>query len=169
MNTSEVLELLRLYRHDLMNDLQLIQGYAGMGKYEQSNEKLKAFINKLNQERQLQTLEAPNFVLWLILLKLHQRELHTTLEIEPASEPISQFDRQMKADGEYVLNILKNQSEKLLMSFSLTIKINYEQGWNIKYSINHNFDDLFNELQSLKHFYELINHDDQCEIVFKYK
>src|SRR5690625_449462 len=101
-----------MYRHDLMNDLQLIQGYASMGKNDKSNEKLKQFIHKLNMERQLQTLDAPEFTLWLIKLKLFERNILCTLSVSATDAPISSFDQIMRGDGVTIVDLLKESSLK---------------------------------------------------------
>lgn len=59
---DDVLQLLRVYRHDLLNQLQLVDGYAGMGQHDVSREKLQVLINQLKNERILQTIQAPQFV-----------------------------------------------------------------------------------------------------------
>lgn len=167
LETSEVLELLRMYRHDLMNDLQLIQGYASMGKYEVSNEKLNQFIHKLKNERRLQSLDAPNFVLWLIKLKLFSREFNVTFDVQFSDEQIKQFDIQMKEDGERLVQLLKEQIGQSFQSIPLHIKIKYAEGWNIIYDIENNLVQL-NELQ-FNNFSQINKKQNHYEVVFIYK
>jgi stage 0 sporulation protein B (sporulation initiation phosphotransferase) len=61
-----MMELLRMYRHDVMNDLQVVQGYASMGKVDKVQTKLAEWMEHLNEERKLMSLNIPKFALWLI-------------------------------------------------------------------------------------------------------
>lgn len=66
MEQKEVMNLLRHYRHDLMNDLQIVHAYSSMGKLEKVKEKLTTYLAHFDEERKLMNLNAPNFTLWLI-------------------------------------------------------------------------------------------------------
>ncbi|GGB28297.1 hypothetical protein F3157_00730 [Virgibacillus dakarensis] len=66
MGEKEMVDLLRLYRHDLMNDLQIVQGYASMGKLDKVKTKIAECMDRFYEERKLMSLGAPKFALWLI-------------------------------------------------------------------------------------------------------
>jgi len=169
VTTEEVLDLIKLYRHDLMNDLQLIQGYASMGKFDQSNEKLKQFIHKLNIERQLQTLDAPEFIFWLLKLKLFERDIQFTMSVDMSQEPISAYDEKMKNDGEVLLHFLKENSSKNMSVIPLHIEIFYEDGWNIKYVISKALNEILDVLKDRDYFFQGTENNDELNLVFKYK
>ncbi|GAA0456924.1 Spo0B domain-containing protein [Alkalibacillus silvisoli] len=106
MNQSDFLEWLRLYRHELMNDLQIIQGYATMGKYEKSNDKINQLVERLKHERQLQTLNADQFVNWLLTVSLSVKQLDISYTIETSKTDLADVDDDMKLDSELVINYL---------------------------------------------------------------
>ncbi|MGJ9457092.1 Spo0B domain-containing protein [Oceanobacillus sp. CF4.6] len=64
--SEEVIHVLQHYRHDLMNRLQIVQGYLSMGKTEKAEEKLYEVLNFYNEERKLMSLNVPAFMLWIL-------------------------------------------------------------------------------------------------------
>ncbi|MCP3030445.1 Spo0B domain-containing protein [Halobacillus sp. A1] len=66
MDENEVLHLLQHKRHDWMNQIQLVQGYASMGKMERVKEQLRRIIDESEHERRLMNSSAVHFALWLI-------------------------------------------------------------------------------------------------------
>lgn len=82
MNEKDVVELLRLYRHDMMNDLQIVQGYASMGKMDKVESKLTEWTARLQEERKLMSLQAPAFALWVIQFHSHYDNIRLTYQID---------------------------------------------------------------------------------------
>ncbi|WP_170138766.1 Spo0B domain-containing protein [Oceanobacillus chungangensis] len=66
MEEKEVVEVLQFYRHDVMNDLQIISGYISMGKLEKVEKKFGELFSFYEEERKLMSIKAPKFILWLI-------------------------------------------------------------------------------------------------------
>ncbi|WP_158234673.1 Spo0B domain-containing protein [Lentibacillus sediminis] len=81
MKETEVLKLLTYYRHDLMNQLQVVQGYAMMGKMEKTQAKLHDVISHYQEERQLMALKAPAFILWLLQFNHNSQNLRLDYHI----------------------------------------------------------------------------------------
>lgn len=65
MNEKEVLSIMQHYRHDLANELQVIQGYMSMGKTKEANDKINQLFQHFQEERKLMQLQAPKFALWV--------------------------------------------------------------------------------------------------------
>ncbi|MDX8046552.1 Spo0B domain-containing protein [Gracilibacillus sp. S3-1-1] len=68
MKEQDVVEMLRHYRHDWLNDLQLILGYAQMGKLDKIEQKINGVIERSDQERGLERLNIPKTMVWLYQL-----------------------------------------------------------------------------------------------------
>ncbi|WP_058307254.1 Spo0B domain-containing protein [Gracilibacillus massiliensis] len=68
MKEQDVVEMLRHYRHDWLNDLQLILGYAQLGKLDKIQSKITDIIDRSNQERGLDRLNIPKTFVWLYQL-----------------------------------------------------------------------------------------------------
>ncbi len=66
MNEEEVIQLLRHYRHDWMNELQLIMGYAQMGNIEKVQEKVNQAVEHAALDRKLQSIPLPKTALWIM-------------------------------------------------------------------------------------------------------
>ncbi|RPF55506.1 Spo0B domain-containing protein [Aquisalibacillus elongatus] len=146
VEVEELLALLRLYRHDLMNDLQLVQGYASMNKHDLSKEKLDGLISKLREERTLQTLHAPQFVYWLIQLKLNERETRFEFEIESHDHSIGNYDEELVLDGKMLMDHLRNNLGSLA-ELHITLRVQYNQSWYIQYDVSRI--DLLNNIDKL--------------------
>lgn len=77
MNEKNVIDIIRHYRHDLLNDLQIIHGYSSMGRLENVKEKLAECMHRFHEERKLTSLDTPSFALWLIRFN----SLHTNFRL----------------------------------------------------------------------------------------
>lgn len=63
---EDLIQVVQHYRHDLMNRLQIVQGYLSMGKIEQAEEKLNEVVDFYKEERKLMDLNVPAFMLWIL-------------------------------------------------------------------------------------------------------
>jgi len=81
MEENDVLNILKLYRHDIMNQMQLVQGYLSMGATEKVAEKVHDITAAFHEERKLMALEAPKFALWLIQFNSLYDNIRITYEI----------------------------------------------------------------------------------------
>ncbi|MDY0408573.1 Spo0B domain-containing protein [Paracerasibacillus soli] len=53
MDSNDVLRLVQGFRHDLMNQLQIMQGYATMGQSEKVQQKIDNLVQMYIEERKL--------------------------------------------------------------------------------------------------------------------
>jgi hypothetical protein len=77
------LRAVSLHRHDLINDIQLLQGYAQLGKIDKVRECIDMMKNKAAQETVLFHLGIPRLVLFLYRFSAEQRHVSLELELEP--------------------------------------------------------------------------------------
>ncbi|GEL77462.1 Spo0B domain-containing protein [Tenuibacillus multivorans] len=134
LDVHEVLQLIRLYRHDLMNDLQLVHGYASMKQYDVSMDKLNHLIAKLSEERTLQTIDAPQFVYWLIKFKLEHKEVTLEFELDEDKQSVEPYDQELVTDAEALINTLRHELGSL-EGLHIRIEIKYDHQWHIKYRV----------------------------------
>lgn len=78
MNEQDFVRLLRYYRHDFMNDLQIVHGYLSIGQIDKVKDKVDQIIVNSNEERKLINSEAPHFILWI----LQFNGLHTNIKLD---------------------------------------------------------------------------------------
>lgn len=172
LNTSEFLQWLRLYRHDLMNDLQIIQGYATMGKYDKSNEKVNQLTERLKDERLLQALNADQFAYWLLTLSLAEKQLEVTYDIDVEDSDLKSIDEQMKVDSENIIerlfkhineyeikpvHIVVSGHNSTLLSFEIVLNKGQHEVFMNDLTFNGKLQNKTSEDESLKFTIEYIN------------
>jgi hypothetical protein len=77
------LHTVSLHRHDLINDIQLLQSYAQLGKIEKVRECIDMIRDKAAQETVLFHLGIPRLVYFLYRVSAEQRPFRLELELEP--------------------------------------------------------------------------------------
>lgn len=85
MESEEVVDLLRHYRHDLMNHLQIIKGYHDMNNSTKVNVKLNELIELLDKERKLTNLNIPKFFIWVLQFNTIHQHLRMSYDIQAES------------------------------------------------------------------------------------
>lgn len=94
MKVDEVANLLRHYRHDWMNQLQLVHGYASMDKMEKVKEKLQEIIDFSREESKLMNLKAPHFAVWMVQFNAEYNQLRMSFQIDTQAD-FSAFDQSL--------------------------------------------------------------------------
>ncbi|WP_170140736.1 Spo0B domain-containing protein [Oceanobacillus arenosus] len=107
MEEKEVVEVLQFYRHDIMNDLQIISGYVSMGKIEKVEQKFEELLSFYEEERKLMSLKAPKFILWIIRFNNLYDNFRLTYNIHLENTQLSMID-----------DILIKRSKKVMDFFS---------------------------------------------------
>lgn len=95
MQEKEVLDILQNYRHDLMNDLQVVHGYLSMAKAESAKNKLNECLSNYNEERKLLSLGAAKFALWVIQFNKMYDHLHLNYQIHIENKQLHMADEQL--------------------------------------------------------------------------
>ena len=142
MDEKDFIKVLQLYRHDLINHLQVIQGYVNMDQLDKVKSKVNDLWNHLNQEKILVHTDAPKFIFWIlqvnhveenIRIKYHFIDkIKLGLIDELLTEQCKQLVEQIKNNGEnfklYEVNIsfLKNKSSQIVVNFNIQGEIKLE-------------------------------------------
>ncbi|ALX48198.1 hypothetical protein AOX59_06005 [Lentibacillus amyloliquefaciens] len=92
MEEEKVIQLLRHYRHNLMNHLQIIHGYASMGKTDKVMQKLNHFMAYLEEERKLVNLHVPAFALYLLQFESLHTNFRLTYHIDSENNDLQPVD-----------------------------------------------------------------------------
>lgn len=82
MDEKDFIQLFRLMRHDLMNDLQIIQGYLSMDKIDKVKTKVTKSIDYYNEERKLMNLKAPRYIMYILQLNHVQENIRLTYQVD---------------------------------------------------------------------------------------
>ncbi|MEW9675889.1 Spo0B domain-containing protein [Lentibacillus sp. L22] len=115
MNEREMVELLRLYRHDLMNDLQIVQGYASMEKMDKVKQKLASLMNYFNEERKLMRLDMPKFTLWLICFNSVHTNIRLSYHINMNPINLQAIDQTLVEECQSVVEMVKRLGNDMEM------------------------------------------------------
>ncbi|WP_188206278.1 Spo0B domain-containing protein [Alkalibacillus aidingensis] len=172
MHSKEFLDWLRLYRHDLMNDLQLVQGYASMGKHDKSKEKLNNLIERLNRERKLQTLNAPEFVRWLLTINLEENHLALSFTVEgDSNESVIFNDIEMKNDGEQLVRKINSYLSEF-DQYIVHVIIKHQENWQVIYEWPKQLeqhDSLMEAIHHMTNCQEINQTEEMIQFVFHYR
>lgn len=68
MENETDLQLLQLYRHHVMNELQVVNGYLQLENIECAQQNISRWIERLQEEQKLFHLNASHFITWLLFL-----------------------------------------------------------------------------------------------------
>lgn len=81
MKENDVLQLIKYYRHQFMNDLQIIQGYLNINKLDKVESKINEYIVDYSKELELIDSQTPNFTLWILQFNAIHKNIRLTYEI----------------------------------------------------------------------------------------
>ncbi|MFC7060765.1 Spo0B domain-containing protein [Halobacillus seohaensis] len=105
MNDKDIIHILRHKRHDWMNQLQLVDGYASMGKMDRMKEQLDKIITDAEQERRLLNSSAYHFSIWLLTFNWENQQCRLSYVINEDID-LSRHDEQLVAYANQTLDIL---------------------------------------------------------------
>lgn len=104
----DVTAILQHYRHDLMNRLQIVQGYVNMGKLDKVESKLDEILDYYNEERKLMGLYVPAFMLWIIQFNSRYNNFRLTYKIYTESKSLHTYDSRLVDKSEHMMSCLNN-------------------------------------------------------------
>ncbi|WP_170840860.1 Spo0B domain-containing protein [Oceanobacillus limi] len=122
METKDVVELLRHQRHDLMNHMQIIQGYLSMGKTDMVHEKLDSLLNDFQNERKLMNLNVPYFTVWLIQFNSVNSNIRLAYDIHTDNLDIHSQDQKLVTVSESIAEAICDLGDELEL-YELTLKV----------------------------------------------
>ena len=92
MEAEDVMNLIQHYRHDLMNQLQVVQGYVKLGNLEKVDASMTELLDYFYQERKLLGLNAPNVLLWFMQFRLKYENFILTYDIDIENKNLCKSD-----------------------------------------------------------------------------
>ncbi len=129
MKEEDMVELLRHYRHDWMNQIQLIMGYASMGKLDKVKAKLDDFVAEAENERKLQNLNMPKTIIWLMSFNWRYDNFRINYQVDLEDTTIPINDDKIHTRLNKMMGILIDHSSKMeLYNGEFTLKKQLETG-----------------------------------------
>ncbi len=112
MEEKDVIKVLRHYRHDLLNHLQIIHGYLSMGKTDKVKSKVTEYLQLLDEERKLVNLNAPLFALSLIQFDSLHTNFRLTYDIHTDNKDLQHIDEVLESSMNQLMSQIKNMSDE---------------------------------------------------------
>lgn len=103
--------MLQNKRHDLMNHLQIVQGYLSMGKVDVVADKMNHIIAEYEQERLLMNTQATQFILWTLQFNSKHENIRLTYKIHTRNINLKSLDTKLIYAGNIVTNMIREQGE----------------------------------------------------------
>lgn len=113
MQEQDVVQLLRHYQHDLLNELQIIQGYASMDKTDKVKDKIKACVDIYKEERKLMHLNIPKTTVWFLQTQYKQNNIHVSYDIQVEDSDVSFLDQNLVDMGTYFVKQIQQNGVDL--------------------------------------------------------
>jgi stage 0 sporulation protein B (sporulation initiation phosphotransferase) len=79
---DKVVEVLRHYRHDYLNDIQLIKSYTALGRYKKVEAVIENIIYKAEQESRLSALNVPEVAAMLLTYNWRSPVVPVVIEVQ---------------------------------------------------------------------------------------
>lgn len=115
MDAQNYLKLLRVYKHDFLNHLQVLLGYLQLNKDDKALDYVKKAIAELEKGGSLMRLELPELVLWLLIqrLELKEKGIELTLENHSQSCPLKDREGELLHWFQSLVEIITDKLETL--------------------------------------------------------
>jgi len=169
LKERDVVEMLRHYRHDWLNDLQLILGYAQLGKLDKVEQKITDIMERSEQERGFDQLHIPKSTIWLYQLNWRSESFYLHFQSLVDEYPIIIDDEALLAHIQEIFHILPfyqmeyKQYNGMFMlkkiKHQIHIYITFDNQWN-------NIDTLQEKLEDLS-FIQNVTVDEQLKITWQ--
>ncbi len=131
-DNENIVRLMKIYRHDWLNHIQVILGYVSMKKCEKIKEYIDRVYETVKQESDISNFKDKDLAAFLYLLPVHYPKLDIQLEVE------ENINETMKmANGKWILSYLKAFID--LLAFS---QENQDQIYPLYLTITHNTHDI---------------------------
>lgn len=170
---SQVLDILRSVRHDMLNDLQLLKANVALNRVDRIELILEKIVNKARNEAKLSNLHAPKLAMLLLGYNWESRPFQLEVEVTGEDGDWRTLDDHLHDLMLDILDAFGNVSDKLSDNM-MTVSIHADEenlDLSICYSgkiINHDFlEQYFNELNQTYHFVEKYIQEEEAVITFQ--
>ncbi|SHF65664.1 Spo0B domain-containing protein [Ornithinibacillus halophilus] len=141
MNTKDIIQLLRHQRHDMMNHLQVMQGYLSMGKTDKVHKKMEDVIESFANERKLMNLETDELALWLIQFNTINKNIRLTYDICIEKQKLTLYEAFILKKCQYITEMVQSYGDSDQLYEAKLVLSNENDGkevW-IEFSISGSF------------------------------
>lgn len=113
MESREVVKMMQQYRHDILNHLQLVQGYLSLGNIQKADKSIANLLEYFQQERELLHLNIPNVYLWFLQFPVK----YTNFQVS--------FDIDIRKNLQHADDLVVDQLNKIMQEIQAITMTNY--------------------------------------------
>ncbi|WP_337019051.1 Spo0B domain-containing protein [Oceanobacillus massiliensis] len=158
--SDDTIRVLQHYRHDLMNRLQIVQGYLGMGKADKAEDKLSETLRHYNEERKLMSLNMPAFMLWIIGFNHSYENFRLTYKINSEHRDLRNLDSILLERCQYIVGICKDVLDsQILYDTKLELEISADSPIKATLLIESESNESVQEIDAIKNRNESLEID----------
>jgi len=137
MDEHSIIHFIILYRHDLMNHLQLLSSFHNMGNITNVENKMNEIIHYYNEERKLFSLNAPKLTLYLLFFNHHYANKNLTYHVEIDNVDLSLEDEKIYNQNRQMFSSFKDKNDFVMYNWRLHIHFcNKHNAVKFSYSIS---------------------------------
>ncbi|WP_077299297.1 Spo0B domain-containing protein [Virgibacillus pantothenticus] len=137
MRAKDVVRLMQYYRHDLMNHLQIIYGYASMGNVKKVEEKTADVIQNYHLERKLMQLQATEFCLWVMENAYMYVDIKLDYDIHTEGKQIESIDQELTEQCKQIVTFVRKiKKTDEFVTINLEIKQEELHSMEILFTVN---------------------------------
>lgn len=114
----------RLYRHDVMNNLQLIHGYLQLGDEERVRLKMADVMQMYQGEQKLFKLNMSRFSLFVLFFNHHYPNQQLSYEVNIENEDLATLDEQITEQCKRIIGLYLDDSNHFMYNWFLEVKSN---------------------------------------------
>lgn len=111
MEAKEVVSIIQSYRHDLLNDLQIIQGYVKLGKMEKVDDNLNKLFAFFHKERKLLNLNIPHVVIWFLEFRMKYNQFKLDYSIRVDDIKLTDTDLYIKEKLDQIIQDIEQRAD----------------------------------------------------------
>ena len=138
MEAKEVVGIIQSYRHDLLNDLQIIQGYVKLGKMERVDDNLNKLFAYFHKERKLLNLNIPHVFVWFMEFRMKYNQFKLGYSIKVDNIKLTGADLYIREKLDQIIQDIKKRADDVTV---YTIHVDFtanENGCTVNVSIDLN-------------------------------
>lgn len=100
---ADFLHTLNHYRHDILNELQLVKGYLSLNKIEKAQKCIDHIVIRANEDTQVCQIGAPNLVYFLLNQRMTQQKMRVDIDLDVLKQHMLIMTRM----GDDILSIIQ--------------------------------------------------------------
>lgn len=127
METEDVVNLILHYRHDVLNQLQVVDGYIKLGNIDKVEANMSELLEYFDQESKLISLNLPNVLLWFLQFRTRYENYNLTYDVDIEGKKIIEADHFIVEKLEQIMGDIQEKcSDDIVSEIEVEFKDNID-------------------------------------------